>query len=126
MNESARKRLPEGAETPHLTVESIIETYAGRLIEQVPHQDIPELIEERDILLAWWAERGLPAAVAAFVASPPNGCGFWLSVDGRYPGAAPERWFECVIPDADHADRDHILVLVHRAQLESTPEGEQS
>lgn len=68
MTQSAHERLLEGVETLHLTVESIIETYAGRLIERVPHQDIPEIIEERDILLAWWAEHGLAAAEARSVA----------------------------------------------------------
>lgn len=87
-----------------------------------------ELLTDPDLLAGGFRARAtvadhLPrieaAAIAAAIASPPHGCGFWLSVDGKYPGAAPESWFECAIPDADHAGRDHVLVLVRQAQLES-------
>jgi len=46
-----------------------------------------------------------------------EGCGFWLPIDGAPIEAAPDEWWSCVIPDAEHRGRD--CVLVRRKRLES-------
>ena len=46
----------------------------------------------------------------------PNaeGCGFWLPIDGATIEARPEEWWACAIPDAEHHDRDHVLIRRRR------------
>lgn len=57
----AEARLVAGrVNTEHLSVESIIETYADRLANAYP-RDRAEFIDESRDLLDWWTARGKPA-----------------------------------------------------------------
>lgn len=38
-----------------------------------------------------------------------DGCGTWFSDNGKVE-AEPAEWWSCVIPDAEHHGRDHVLV----------------
>lgn len=49
--------MKPGVETSHLSVESIIRTYADRLVEQEPRRVTPKIITERDELLTWWSDQ---------------------------------------------------------------------
>lgn len=52
---STPEQVASQADTSHLSVESIIKTYADRLRVAYP-DNAPEIIEERNILLGWWRD----------------------------------------------------------------------
>jgi hypothetical protein len=66
---------PADVDPSHLSVESIIRTYADRLAHAYP-DDRDEVYEERDTLLAWYEQRRPQPRPPSFMESP-DGLRVW-------------------------------------------------